>query len=170
MLWMLLAAALAQQVAPIEATTLSGDPVALPEALGAGPMVLLYGFKRTHSADFDSWQPALVELEQTGRARWLALPFVDVGKILRSIVGAAMNRSIDDATTRAHFAPVWASGDPTRAALGLEGDEEMAVVLVGQDGTVRHIARGPASPLKIDALVAALPAAEPMLEGGVDPQ
>lgn len=152
---LLLLCAAAQTLPAIEATTLAGGAVELPARMPAERTVLLLGFRQVHQKGFDQWRPLLASRAEHERVDWLELPFVDVGAVLGRIIGAAMDRQLDDPVTRAHFAPVWASADPVREALAVSDDKELAVVVCDRTGRVLWIGLGEPD----DAAVAGLDAA-----------
>lgn len=154
----LLATAWGQVLPPVTAQTLSGASVALPATVPAPRVILVLGFRQRHQADFEAWRPTTAALSQSAGVDWLELPFLDVPRFLRRIIGGAMNRSLTDPVCRAHFAPVWASADPVRAALGIDSDEDCVVVVIDAAGTVVHRVDGPPSPGSIAALTAVVTA------------
>lgn len=121
--------------------TLDGTPVVLPTAMPAERTVLLYGFKKSHQDQFDAWRPILAELAADERVNWRELPFLAVGSVLRGVIGLAMDKTLKDPVQRAHFAPIWASGDPTREALGVDG-AQMVLVVCDRQGEVRFQVAG----------------------------
>ena len=122
--------------------------------------ILVFGFKQAHTKEFDAWRGPLSQLAQREGVDWLELPFVDVGKILKAVIRAAMNASMSDEQTRAHFAPVWGSAEPTKTALGITSDEEVVVVVCDEAGEVIARVDGLPDAQAIETLAEALQSVE----------
>lgn len=152
--------ALAGELPPISAETLSGASVELPSKPPAERTVLMVGLQRAHNADFEAWWPTLVELSSEPSIDWLELPFVDVGAGLRLVIEQAMELELSDPVVRAHFAPVCASPEPLKQSLGVDSNEQMLLLLEG--GELTWSQSGGPSPERVEALRQALtPPPEP---------
>ena len=146
----------AQTLAPISAQTLSGREVSVPDQMPAQRSILVFGFKQSHTKEFDAWRGPLAQLAKKEGVDWVELPFVDVGKILKAVIRAAMNATMSDDLTREHFAPVWDSPEATKVALGIESDEQVVVVVCDETGTVLARVDGDPTAEAIATLTAAL--------------
>lgn len=163
-LWLLLLAPLGQagELPAISTQTLDGREVALPSALPAERTVLLLGFKRSHQSEFDLWRPTLQSESAPDGIDWLELPYVNVGRLLKSIIGTAMDRTITDPVTRAHFAPVWDSPSSVKDAFQIDSDDAMVLVVLGPAGDVIARIDGPPTDAAVARLRAALTAPLPV--------
>lgn len=162
-LWLSLAAA-ANTIAPVSATTLAGARVELPASMPAERTVLVLGFKQSHNTAFDAWRPHLSEMSRDPAVDWLELPYVDVPRILQGFIGGAMNRTIRDDVTRAHFAPVWDSSVAMREALDIRGESSVVLVLCDRSGRVEVRIDGLPTSESVAALRVAALSTEPQLE------
>lgn len=154
--WFLFAQGLAQSLPPVDTQTLSGRSVVLPAAASAERTVLLLAFRQRHQDDLDAWRPHLAALAAPGEVDWVELPYVDVPRLLKGIIRAAMDRSIDDPVTRDHFAPVWGSPAQVQAGLQITDDEQIVVLVVDRGGEVLWRRTGPPGADGPAALEAAL--------------
>ena len=155
LVWMGLA--FGQTMPAVQAETLSGQAIALPGSLKAARTVLVISFQREHQAVSTAWRTHLLTLNKEGRVDWFELAYLDVSAPMRLAIGTAMDLGTTDAIARAHVAPVWASHEPVRKALGVASDAEVAVVVLDKQGAVVAKVMGDPSEANVKALKAAIP-------------
>ena len=146
----LIAAAL--QFPDIEARTLAGTPVSVTALRGA-PAVMALGFSYESREQVEPWSKLLAG-ETGGRLRIIVMPvYRGLPGPLRAIVDGSMASALP-AAARPH---VWTTTDYAALARGLAlgAPSDAVIVLLDDQGQVRHIARGAPTPAALGALLAA---------------
>lgn len=156
LLWLLTSLTLGQTLPEIQAETLSGAAITLPSSLTAAHTVLVLSFQREHQEVSDTWRPHLAGLAAAGDVGWYELAFLDVSAPVKLAIGTAMDMGIRDEQARKHVAPVWSSHEAVRKQLGIEDDQQAAIVVVDRAGAVTFKAAGPPTDETVAALKAAL--------------
>ena len=156
---LLLSAALAAELPPIEARTLAGEPVSLPDSPPAPRTLILMGLGREHQAAFEAWRPLVRELAADPTVDWIELPFVDVGAALRLVIEPALEVELAEPLVQAHFAPVWGPPEPWMKALSITSKEHMQLLLL-EDGEGRVLVQGAPDEAKLETVREALGSGE----------
>ena len=141
---------------------LNGDVKTLPDG---NLNVLMVAYERPQQRQVDSWVPTLAALElEVPGLRYYELPVVGAMSPARQQhLDFAMRQGIPDRDARARTLTFYVDRHQFRAPLGIDGESQMAVILI--DGAGRVLWRGAgahtvaaASALRWASLAAAGPA------------
>lgn len=142
----------------LDARGLDGTELRLPQDFGGDPVVAVVAFQRGQQSDVDTWLPALLEHERdVPGLRVYEIPCISSRwSIARRFIDGGMTSGIPDPDARARTLTTYTDVGRVVAALGLDGTDEIAVVLTGRDGAIRWLATGPFAPGAAAQLAAAL--------------
>lgn len=142
----------------IEARSLSGRTYRLPGDLEGDRNVLVVAFKRKQQEAVDGWLPALLRLEtQIPGLRVYEVPTISSAwSPARWFIDGGMTRGIPDPDARARTLTTYTDVEPVLAALGLDGPETIAIVLVERSGRIVWRQSGRFDQGKLEGLLAAL--------------
>ncbi len=150
----------AQQIPPIDVTTLTGTRVLLPQPGGGKPLLILVTFSRKGSADADAWNKHFKTVYETDpRVQYLELADLQgVPSFVLSMILHGMRRSVAE-PERSHLAPMFSTGDDWKKLVGANDLNVTYVVLANPAGHVVWQTSGPATDQKAADLQAAVAAA-----------
>lgn len=142
----------------IEARSLDGRGYRLPGDLEFERSVLVVAFHRAQQRVVDGWLPPLLELERRlPRLRVYELPTISrAWSPVRRLIDGGMVRGIPDPDARARTLTAYTDVGRVVRALGLDGTDEIAVVLVDRDGRIGWQGGGEPGEEQLSALAAAL--------------
>lgn len=133
--------AFAAPLPALEGRTLAKTEVSLPADLPAGPIVVVFPFKRGQQAEADTWIEATRSLaaDRPGLEAWEVVVMKPVGSVLRAIISGGMRSSVKDEGVRSRWVNVFSDPVAFRTALGIPADDERlrGAVIVG--GEVRLV-------------------------------
>jgi hypothetical protein len=128
----------------LEARSLEGAVVLLPDGLDGDPSVVLVAFKRWQQEQVDSWMPLLRQLEER-------LPGLEVYEIPalsrrwlpgRRFIDGGMRAGIPDARVRRGTLTVYTDIAALLEALELDSTSAIAVFVIARNGSIEWRCRG----------------------------
>ena len=136
---------------------LNGRSMNLPADLPGETTIIFVAYKQRQQPKIDAWVKRL-GLTETGGPAWVEMPVVGKGAaIFRSFVDNGMRSGITSQKMRARTITIYSSRSAFNRAMGLKGRNDIYVLLVDRDGSVREIIRGDVSEEKVDQLRDAYP-------------
>lgn len=129
----------------VEGRSLEDDVLTLPGGLEGDLNLLAVAFHRTQQRDVDTWIPLFRRLEDEvdGLAGY-EIPTISGGwKPVRRFIDGGMKAAIPDPLTRRRTVTVYGDVDRVTEGLGLDGRDEIAVVLCDREGRVLWMTTGP---------------------------
>jgi len=139
----------AQSVPSVETKTLDGEPVVLPGAGRAKPLLLLLGFSHKSDDDFRKWaERARTPYVSDSRIDYYEL--VDqqgVPSIIDKMILHGMRRAVKE-PRRSHFAPFYQHETDWKKLVKYDDPNVAYVVLADPEGRVVWESKGPASEAK----------------------
>jgi hypothetical protein len=156
MLTLIAALLLLQQSFPaIEAETLAGEEVTLPKGIEA-PTVMVIGFQRDHDDDLLAWVEGM-GLKKAGAAPWRQITVLgERSGFVKFFIEQWMEGKIAEEELREKVVMVYRDRAEMASSFGLSSAEEVAAMVVGQDGTILARAEGSFDEEKAAALRRAL--------------
>ena len=142
----------------VEARSLDGRRLILPDDLDAGRNLLAVAFQRRHQSDVDTWLDEFESLKKdhedlfTGEVPTLSRRWAPV----RRFIDGGMAAAIPDPRTRATTMTVYGDVSRVSDSLGLPDRGKIAVLLCDREGRVAWLHRGPRSDEAASGLRAAL--------------
>jgi hypothetical protein len=142
----------------LEARSLEGAAVVLPDGLEGDPSVVLVAFKRWQQGQVDSWMPLLRRLEER-------LPGLEVYEIPalsrrwlpgRRFIDGGMRAGISDARARRGTLTVYTNIAALLEALELDTTSAIAVFVIASNGSIEWRGRGAFQPDHGDQLTSAV--------------
>lgn len=153
--WIILAAALssplafAQQIPPIDVTTLSNGHVVLPAPGSTKPIVIVIAFSSKGGGDNGAWNKRLQPLyTRDSRFDYLELAdFQGVPSFIMKMILHGMRRSVQE-PEKSHLAPFYAAEGNWQTLVGASDKKVAYVLLADPSGHVVWQTRGPATDAK----------------------
>jgi hypothetical protein len=140
----------------ITAQDLNGRTATFPEQMPGERTVVLIAFHRRQQQELDVWIDKL-GLNKKDAPAWIEMPVVpNYGSIWRAFVDNGMRSGIITTEARARVFTVYGSRDEFRSKLNLPSDEQVYVLVVGEDGAVVARADGQYSDAKAGSIRSAL--------------
>jgi hypothetical protein len=142
----------------INARSLTGRGYRLPGDLDGDRNVLVVAFKRAQQELVDGWLPALLALEsRVANLRVYEIPTISgAWSPARWLIDGGMRGGIPDPDARGRTLTSYTDVGRVLKALGLEGPETIAVVLIERSGEIVWQQHGPFDERKLSGLSAAL--------------
>lgn len=142
----------------IEATTLQGRKVRLPDQLKGERNLLLVAYEREQQAEVDTWLTALASFEAKPPAfAYYELPCISGGmKWMRAVIDGGMKQGIPDRKQRDRVITLYLDVDWLRAQIGTAERDDIAALLVDRDGVVQARWFGPCNDDALAQLATAL--------------
>lgn len=143
----------------VKGKNLHGDVVPFPEAFAAKAYHLcLIAFVRQQQNDVDTWLPKLEALvAEREDLEFMELPTISrMNAFMRWFIYRGMRSGIDNPVSRTRTITLHLNKEPFKKELGIEGEEEIVVVLVNDKGEVRWQSTGRWTQAKADALLETL--------------
>ena len=134
-----------QRFPRVEGRSLEDEVVLLPDGLEGERNLMAVAFHRTHQRDVDTWIPLFRELEAEvpGLAGY-EIPTISGGwKPMRRFIDGGMKAAIPDPLTRRRTVTVYGDVGRVTEGLGLNGRDEIAIVLCNRDGEILWMTTGP---------------------------
>jgi hypothetical protein len=152
----LLAALLLQSAFPaLDAETLTGEAVSLPEGL-PGPTVMVVGFQRDHDDELLGWVEGM-GLKQPDAAPWRQLTVLgERPGFVKFFIENWMEAKISEEGLRERVIMLYRDREETAQSLGLSGTQDVAAMVVSPGGAILARAEGPFTEEKAAALRRAL--------------
>lgn len=152
----------------VNGVNLEGRPFQLPEDLEGEWNILVLAFWREHQDDVDTWIPLLREIAATyPTIRYYELPILwRMNPVRRFLLDQGMRMGIPDRQTRETTITLYLIKERFRAALDIENEQEIALLLVNRAGEIAWSGRGPVSGTTAAQLSAAV---RRVVEGRVTP-
>ncbi len=132
-----------QMVFPrVDTADLNGRTLSFPNQFPADPTLVLVAFKRRHQDNLDRWIAAM-DLKTPDAPVWLEMPVIaNYGALWRGFIDNGMRSGITATADRAKVFTIYVSPDRFRSFFGMPTDEDIYLMVVEQDGTVRAVVRG----------------------------
>jgi hypothetical protein len=142
----------------VEGESLTGVRTTLPADFAGERNLVFVAFSRGQQADVDTWTPLAKRLVAADSAlRSYELPTLARRyRLIRPMIDGGMRRGIADSATRAATITLYIDKSPFERALGIAGEDSIAVLLVARGGDVLWHARGRWTPEAEAALTAVL--------------
>ncbi len=142
----------------IEARGLDGRTYRLPGELETERSVVVVAFHRSQQRAVDGWLPPLLELERRlPGVRVYELPTISSAwSPLRWFIDGGMTRGIADPDARARTLTTYTDVGRVVDALGLDGTEAIALVVISQGGLIEWQGGGEFDGTQLSALETAL--------------
>lgn len=123
---------------------LEGRELRLPTDLAGERNVVIVAFRQRQQRDVNTWIPALKALQREDLGLEIyEIPTLGRGWIpLRGWIDGGMASGITDRETREATVTVYLAKGPFKEALGIRGEGEIELLLMGRDGVVQYRARG----------------------------
>ena len=127
---------LANPLPRVEAESVTGQKLVLPDALRGQPAVLVWSFSREAGEKAGQW---FAPLARDGANVWSAAVIEAAPRLIRPMIRAGMRRASPQ-PFHSRFLCVTRGEKALRAALGVSNDKLPLVTLLGPDGAVlwRH--------------------------------
>jgi hypothetical protein len=128
----------------VKAANLEGRSFTLPHDLEGELNLLFVAFERRQQEDVDTWLPHARQICQTdSHLRSYELPTIRRGNpVMRWIINHGMASGIHDPQARASTITLYLDKQDFRAALGIEQEEEITILLIKRDGSIRWRSQG----------------------------
>jgi hypothetical protein len=142
----------------VKAANLEGRDFTIPHDLEGELNLLFVAFERRQQEDVDTWLPHARQLCQTdSRLRSYELPTIRRGNpVMRWMINHGMASGIHDPQARASTITLYLDKEDFRAALGIEQEDEITILLIKRDGSIRWRSQGTWSAEKEGSLRRAL--------------
>lgn len=143
----------------VEGKNLHGEVVPLPEAFAAKAYhVCLIAFVRQQQKDVDTWLPKLdAMVAEREDLELMELPTISrMNAFMRWFIYRGMRSGIENPVSRTRTITLHLDKEPFKKELGIEGEEEIVVVLVNDKGEVCWQSTGRWTQAKADALLETL--------------
>ncbi len=152
LLVLLLSVAFAADLGAVEGRTLAGDEVSFAAMIDAELTLLVVPFERDQTDDMLTWYEPAEQLP----ASLAVTPLLPRGiRALRRIIDRGMAKKMSRARQR-RTATFYVDKDPLKEHLGIEVEDELAILLLARDGRVLFRGTGPWTSSTEAALRAAL--------------
>jgi hypothetical protein len=140
-------------------TNLEGLTVHLPDQFSGRLNLLLIAFRQVQQADVDTWMPYAEALEaRRPDVRAYELPVLSAAyRLARPFIDGGMRAAIPDPAVRRRTITLYLDKAAFRAALGVDGEDQIHVRLVDRSGTTHWRTEGAwdaASSAALDAVLA----------------
>ena len=142
---------------------LSGEHVRVPDVFAGTHNLVFVAFTRGQQSDVDTWTPLAKRLAagDTGFRSYELPTLARRYRLIRPMIDGGMRRGIPDSATRSSTITLYIDKSPFERALGIANEDSIAVVLVGHDGHVLWMTRGPHTAEAEAALLAELKSIAP---------
>lgn len=142
----------------VEASNLAGRAFNLPADFEGDLNIVALAFQMWHQNEVDTWMPLLEQIERKMPAtRAYELPVLrSMNRLSQWMIDQGMRGGIPDPATRARTITLYLDKKAFRQALELPDEDHIYVLLVDRAGQVHWQGRGPYSPEKAEALMAAV--------------
>ena len=148
---------LAQQIPPIDGTTLTGVHVALPSPANTKPLLIVVAFSHKGGDDAGAWNKRFQPLyAEQARVDYVELAdFQGVPSFIMTMILHGMRRSVQE-PERSHLAPFFSQQDAWKKLIGFSSANIAYALLADPAGHVVWHATGPATDAKAAEMLAAL--------------
>ena len=138
----------------IDVRSLEGEKLVIPEELAGKRNLLAVAFRREQQTDVDSWVPEFTRLEaENDDLVAYEVPVISRRWVpLRGFIDGGMTAAIPDPATRAHTLTSYTDVSRVVDGLGLDGTDQIAVVLCDRKGLIQWFHPGPRTPEAVDSL------------------
>jgi len=142
----------------VKASNLSGREYTLPAGFEGDLNVVALAFQMWHQNEVDTWMPLLEQVERRAPVvRAYELPVLrSMNRLSQWMIDQGMRGGIPNHDTRARTITLYLDKKSFRQALDLPDEDHIYVLLVDRAGQVHWQGRGPYSPEKAEALMAAV--------------
>ncbi len=143
----------------VSGTSLSGEPMTVPDDLAGSVGVLLLGWEYSARFEIDAWMQILKE-QYTAfpDLRIMILPMISgVGRLMRTVIDSAMVRGIPEEDL-GHVLTIYGDLRALRSRLNVSHPRYAQLFLLGRTGRVAWRSEGPPSEERLFALQEALAA------------
>ncbi len=128
----------------VDASNLEGRPFAVPRDFAGALNLVVLAFTREQQTDVDGWMPTLRGIAATrANVRVYELPVLARRyRLIRRVIDGGMRSGIPDPAVRAATITLFIDKSPFERALGIPNEEQIQILLVDRQGTVRWRAAG----------------------------
>ena len=140
----------------VDTANLNGTEASFPDQLPADPTLVLVAFKQRQQENLNVW---IEEMDLTGNdaPTWVELPVIaNYGSFWRGFIDNGMRSGITETEDRARVYTIYVDPDRFRSFFEMPTDEDIYVMVVERDGTVRASVQGDYSQSKEERIRAAL--------------
>ena len=140
----------------VDTANLNGTEVSLPDQLPADPTLVLVAFKQRQQDNLNVW---IEKMDLTGpnAPAWVELPVIaNYGSLWRGFIDNGMRSGITETEDRARVFTIYVDPKRFRSFFEMPTDEEIYLMVVERDGTVRETVQGDYSREKEERIRAAL--------------
>lgn len=140
----------------VDTVDLNGREVSFPDQLPADPTLVLVAFKQKQQDNLNEWINGM-NLAAADAPAWVELPVVpNYGALWRGFVNGGMRSGITKTDDRARVFTIFVDPERFRSFFDMPTENDVYLMVVEQDGTVRETVRGDYSQQKADLIRAAL--------------
>jgi hypothetical protein len=140
------ASAIGEKLPRLEAGTLDGRRLVLPDSAGGNIALIGFAYKREAQDDLDSWLVPFRQ-EYPSAEGFLAYEVPMMGPRIPGLLRGVINRAMRNAIARANrrwVAPFYGDIDAYSKRLGVSDRSQVQMFLLDRNGLVRWYAAGPA--------------------------
>ena len=141
----------------VDTADLNGRILSFPDQLPSDPTLILVAFKQRQQKNLDGWIAAM-DLSAPDAPDWIEMPVIaNYGAIWRGFIDNGMRSGITKTEDRARVFTVYVDPDRFRSFFEMPTDEEVYLMVVGQNGAVLETVQGDHTKAKEALIRSALP-------------
>jgi hypothetical protein len=131
----------------VRGTSLSGEEFNLPGDIGAEYALIMIAFQQYQQVEINTWLPLARELaDRYPQLVYFEFPTIDrLNAAARAFIDGGMRAGIPDPVARATTITLYLDRSAFREVLDIQGEDQIVVMLINQDGEVFWRTEGPAT-------------------------